>query len=258
MAGIAFLVIIPLCVGILYWYYWPSSLLLSMWARGPLHGKTTGLFFISCGLQFAIGIAGQFVSFVGVFPRIGPLLLGLSLLALTLGGIVGWLVLLVKRWNSKAEREAYRKRHPLPKMQFTMPDVYTAVFYFAGAMALLTLLINAAAGSSEEYLLVVLGCYLFVATSLGFYIALDVLRYMTTKTSLWARAGIVLFCVFFSTMWILVGLLIAWRAWQRALLVTGMERDRKAREKEKQDGSGETEASKPVVTSSEPPTPRPA
>lgn len=233
MASFLVVLIIPFYLGIFFWYYWPTALILTVWARKLLEGKTTALFFIACGLQVGLAIAFQFVAFFTIIPVVGPMLMVLMAVVLILGGAVGWVVLLVKRLRRRAEVRAFRERHPLPKMQCTMRDIYTAVFYFACAMAFWTLVINAAVGSAEEYMLALLAGYLMASTGLGFYVALDVLRYLTATRNAWARSGIVLFSVLFASVTLMVGLLIGWRAWQRALLFADMERDRRASAEEK-------------------------
>ena len=141
--------------------------------------------------------------------------------------------MLVKRLGRSAAVRDFRKRHPLPKLQYSIKEIYAAVLYFACAMALCTLLVNATMGGTEEYMLGVLAVYLAIVTGLGFYIALDVLRTKEATQSGWARAGVILFTALFGTFLFLIPLLIAWRAWQRALLFNGMEDERRAKARQK-------------------------
>ena len=198
-----------------FWLYWPATLWLAYRARTLKLGS---------GALFALSVAVQFIMFfvvmcvgvmsVGVIPLAG--------LVPFFGGIIGWIVVGVQRYRSRAEVRRFINERPVLKMQCSMRDIYTAVLFFSVVMALCTLGHQAAMDEEAQVSVMVLAAYFILATGIGFYVALDVLRRPPEPYSalqrFWALLGILLV---FSVSGVVGGLLV-WRTWQKALQTVGM------------------------------------
>jgi hypothetical protein len=202
--------------GMLFWLYWPASLLLTSLARGSMPDRPGGLFLIACVLPFGFHMVFMVASCV-------PMLGALVILLLGLGGIVGWIVLGVRRARRREEVRAYYAERPLPKLQCWMQDLYVAVFFYALVLAGVTLICNAVNKEAVDYVVPPLAAYVLVATSLGLYIALDVLRRVRPPLAGWGRFGTVAGVIVFCNVSVIVYGLLAWRSWQKALQTAGLE-----------------------------------
>ena len=202
--------------GMLFWLYWPASLLLTTLARSTLPNRPGGLFLIACVLPIGFHMLYTVVSCVPMLGILAIILLGLA-------GAVGWIVLGVKRARLRKEVQAYYAQRPLPKLQCWMLDIYVAVFFYALVLTAVTLICNAVDEEAVNYVVPPLAAYVLVATSLGLYIALDVLRRVSPPLGAWGRfgttSGVIVFC---NASFILYGL-VAWRSWQKALQTVGLE-----------------------------------
>jgi hypothetical protein len=199
-----------------FWFYWPATLYLTN------HYRTSRC---TPGALLVVSVAIQLLFCVAIFCITANTLVGL---VVPLSGLIGWIVLGVKRHRAKAAVRAFRNECPLPRMQCSMLDIYTGVLYFALAMTVCTACIQAVAGETLEAAVFPTAAYFLVVTYLGFYASLDVLRRapkpLSRKSRFWTIVGVMLA---FSFSFI-VGGLIAWRAWQKALQTVGMEDWQKA------------------------------
>jgi hypothetical protein len=200
-----------------FWFYWLSTLCLVNYARSS-HCTTGALFATSATIQLVLLFV---VSCVSAIPFVG--------LVVIFGGLIGWIVLGVKRYQSRAVVRQFRSEYPLPKMQCSMIDIYTGVLFFALAMTACTAGVQAIAGEPLEAAVFPVAAYFLVVTYLGFYASLDVLRRAATPSVRWGRFLAIVGIMLIFTFSFIVGGLIAWRAWQKALQTMGLQDWRKAR-----------------------------
>lgn len=195
-----------------FWLYWLSSLFLTYYSRSS-RCSPGALFGIAVALQLLFVVV---ISCASAIPFVGPLIISSS-------GFVGWIVLGVLRVTSRRTVRLFRSECPLPKMQFSMIDLYTGILFFALAMTVCSVFVQAAAGEPLEVAVCSIAAYFLVVTYLGFYTAMDILRRapkpLTRKGRLWTIVGVMAFY----TLSLVVGALIAWRSWQKALQSVSMD-----------------------------------
>lgn len=218
--------------GFFFWGYWLPFRALLLCADKLKIRHPVGLFALGCTSLIVLYMGLNAVMMMMAFlPMIGPSIMGLIGLlffgVVSLSGMVGWIIVGVKRIRSRAQVRAFNQAHPLPKTQFWIQDLMLAIFYFGGLMAFGALVFNVSMKDEAQYAVALLALYLLVASGLGFHISLDLMRrYQDKPYDTWPRIGILLGCLVFSTISGLVGILLVWRAWQKALLTLAM-RDEK-------------------------------
>lgn len=201
-----------------FWLYWLSSLFLTYYGRSS-RCTPGALFGVAAAFQLLVSVV---VSCASIIPFVGTLMLASS-------GFVGWIVLFVLRMMARKDVRLFFSECPLPKMQFSMIDIYTGILFFALAMTVCSAIVQAAAGEPLEVAIFPIAAYFLVVTYLGFYTAMDILRRApkppTRKSRFWTIVGVMAFY----TISLVVGGLITWRAWQKALQSISMEVWQKAR-----------------------------
>ncbi len=120
--------------GALFYLYFPLRNHLTVEALGPLRGKPGWLYGAAWGWAFAwlAGTCGV-IFFLGLTLQESGLIL---CLLLAFGGNLGWLIM---GFMALLKRGAYKNllaRHPPPKLQLWMQDLYVTVFLFGALMAL--------------------------------------------------------------------------------------------------------------------------
>jgi len=212
-----FVIIVQLVflVSLTFWFYWPATLYLTSRAREL--DSTPGKLFTSAvvaqlGLFLFLVCAGMvpFVNLIGLF-----------------GGLAGWIFLGVQRYRRRVEARRFLTERPLPKMQCSMRDIYTAIFFFAVLMAVCTAGSQAAPDQETQWLIAVLAAYLLLATGLGFYAALDICRRAPEPYTAYGRLLALVGVLLVFSLSGVIGGLIAWCSWQKALHTVGLEAWRK-------------------------------
>jgi len=208
--------------GIYFWIYWVLRLRLSGMAREKYHGRPVALF-----LWGILGFLAVVLMLYGLFIIISLLSGGGGLVAVIfailiiagLTGAIGWIVLGLKRRNSRQERRSFAAAHPLPKLQLWMQDLLAAAFCFAMYMTF-----QQSLGELLEYdswTMAAFSSWVIFCLACGLYFALDVcrrsLRLQQPKPRFFFIMGMMLFTMLAN----LIPAWLTWRAWRYAMWKAG-------------------------------------
>ncbi len=210
--------------GFFFWIYWYLRTRLKSMADAKYHGRPIALFlfgllgFIVAGfiilapfflLGYSMGSAASGLIWIVIIGIIG------------VGGLgsIGWIILFFKGRSEKVERQRFEAKHPLPKLQLTMLDLFAAAFGFGAYMAFQSKYGKMV--SSDTTSVATLSAWIILSMSCGLYFALDVCRRSLRLQRPLPRLFFVLGVMLYTVMTSLIPAWVSWRAWRYALFKAG-------------------------------------